>query len=106
MDMPSLSDLRETRAPRYPWGLAVVARTHLYNDGSLPDTPVDTLVVARGGPGEIVNLGHHAEANLPIYLVDFGHVVLGCLEEEIWPQAEALPPEVPEDEACLPEGAA
>ena len=42
------------------------------------------------GPGEIVQIGHHDEANVPIYLVDFGVVVLGCLEEEIAPMAEAL----------------
>jgi len=36
-----------------------------------------------------VQIGHHDEANVPIYLVDFGVVVLGCLEEEIAPMAEA-----------------
>ena len=50
---PALSDLREPRAPRYPWGLPVVATRHLYNDGSLPDAEADVLLVARGGPGEI-----------------------------------------------------
>jgi nitrogen fixation protein NifZ len=94
---PSMVDLRETRAPRYPWGLPVVATRHLYNDGSLPDAEPDALLVARGGPGEIANVGHHDQSNQPIYMVDFGSVVLGCLEHEIWPQAEPLPPLV-EDE--------
>jgi len=67
-----------------------VAAIDLYNDGSLPDAPQeDILLVVAGGPGEIVQIGHHDEANVPIYLVDFGVVVLGCLEEEIAPMAEA-----------------
>ncbi len=80
-------DLRE---PKYPWGLSVVATTDLYNDGSLPDVPEDMLLVVAGGPGEIVQIGHHAEANAPVYMVDFGVVVLGCLEDEIAPQPEAV----------------
>ncbi len=73
----------EPRAPKYQWGQAVVAADDLYNDGSLPDVPEDLLLVAAGGPGEIVQVGHHAEANVPVYMVDFGVVVLGCLEEEV-----------------------
>ncbi|WP_157271895.1 nitrogen fixation protein NifZ [Azohydromonas aeria] len=75
-------DLRE---PKYPWGLEVRATVDLYNDGSLPDIPEDLLLVVAGGPGEIVQVGHHGEANVPIYMVDFGVCVLGCLEEEIEP---------------------
>ena len=83
-------DLHEPRAPKYPWGLPVLAAIDLYNDGSLPDAPQeDILLVAAGGPGEIVQVGHHEAANVPIYLVDFGTVVLGCLEEEIVPMQEA-----------------
>ena len=78
----------EPREPKYPWGLAVVAATDLYNDGSLPDVEEDALVVVAGGPGEIVQVGHHEEANVPVYMVDFGVCVLGCLEEEIAPMAE------------------
>jgi nitrogen fixation protein NifZ len=77
-----MMDLRE---PKYPWGLEVRAAVDLYNDGSLPDIPEDLLLVAAGGPGEIVQVGHHGEANVPIYMVDFGVCVLGCLEEEIGP---------------------
>lgn len=78
----------DPREPKYRWGQAVFAAEDLYNDGSLPEAPEDTLLVAAGGPGEIVQIGHHEEANVPVYLVDFGTVVLGCLEEEIMP-AEA-----------------
>ena len=38
----------------------------------------------------LARMGHHAEANVPVYMVDFGVVVLGCLEEEIVPAAEAV----------------
>ena len=83
--------MTEPRQPKYQWGQPVVAAIDLYNDGSLPDAPQeDILLVGAGGPGEIVQIGHHDEANVPIYLVDFGVVVLGCLEEEIAPMAEAL----------------
>jgi len=78
----------DPREPRFQWGQPVVAATDLYNDGSLPDAPEDVLLVAAGGPGEIVQVGHHAEANLPVYMVDFGIVVLGCLEDELAPTAE------------------
>jgi nitrogen fixation protein NifZ len=73
----------EPRAPRYQWGQSVLATVDLYNDGSLPDVGEDQLLIATGGPGEIVQVGHHTEANLPLYMVDFGLCVLGCLEDEI-----------------------
>jgi len=78
-------DLHE---PKYAWGQPVAAAVDLYNDGSLPDVPEDALLVAAGGPGEIVQVGHHAEENVVVYLVDFGVAVLGCLEDEIapWPE--------------------
>jgi len=75
----------EPRAAKYPWGLPVVAATDLYNDGSLQGVPEDVLIVVAGGPGEIVQIGHHAETNVPVYMVDFGVAVVGCLEEEIAP---------------------
>jgi len=44
------------------------------------------LLVNIGDTGEIVQVGTHTEANLPIYLVEFGErLVVGCLEEEIVP---------------------
>ncbi len=87
--------MNEPRLPKYDWGTPVHAAIDLYNDGSLPDIPEDTLLIAAGGPGEIVQVGHHAEANVPLYLVDFGLVVLGCLEEEIVPMGRAAPTAVP-----------
>ena len=73
----------DPRQARYQWGQEVVAAVDLYNDGSVPGAPQDCLLVAAGGPGEIVQVGHHTEANLPVYMVDFGVAVVGCLEEEI-----------------------
>ena len=73
----------EPREPKYQWGQPVVAAIDLYNDGSLPDAPEDALLIATGGPGEIVQVGRHEEANVPLYMVDFGLVVLGCLEDEL-----------------------
>jgi len=78
-------DLPDPQAARYQWGQSVRAAVDLYNDGSLPDVPEDALLVVAGGPGEIVQVGHLAEAQVPIYMVDFGVAVLGCLEEELAP---------------------
>lgn len=75
----------DIREPKYRWGQGVRAAVDLYNDGSLPDIPPDALLIAAGGPGEIVQVGHHEEAKVPVYMVDFGLVVLGVLEEEITP---------------------
>ena len=73
----------EPRQPKFAWGQPVIAAVDLYNDGSHPDAEEDQLLVVTGGPGEIVQVGHHAEANVPLYMVDFGLCVLGCLEEEL-----------------------
>ena len=67
----------------HQYGDATVNTIDLYNDGSLPDIDEDRLLIAAGGPGEIVNVGHHEETDTPLYLVDFGLVVLGVTEEEI-----------------------
>lgn len=83
--------MKGMREPRYRWGQEVLAAEDLYNDGSLPDIPHDALLVAAGGPGEIVQVGHHTGADAPVYLVDFGLVVLGCLEEEIAPAGRMMP---------------
>jgi nitrogen fixation protein NifZ len=80
-----MHDLRE---PKYQWGQPVVATVDLYNDGSVPEVPEDQLLVVAGGPGEIVRVGHHEEHNLPVYMVDFGVAVIGCLEDEIALAAE------------------
>jgi nitrogen fixation protein NifZ len=73
----------DQREAKYQWGQPVRAAVDLYNDGSVPDAPEDVLLVVAGGPGEIVQIGHHEEANVPVYMVDFGVAVLGCLEEEL-----------------------
>lgn len=80
--------MMEIREPKYAWGMRVVALEALVNDGSYPDVPADELLVPQGGVGEIVNVGHHSEANLPVYMVEFdGGRVIGCFEEEIAPLA-------------------
>ena len=74
----------EPRQPKYEWGQRVCAAIDLVNDGSYPEVPEDVLLVPAGGLGEIVQVGHHTEANVPVYLVEFeGGPVVGCLEEEI-----------------------
>jgi nitrogen fixation protein NifZ len=76
----------EPRLPKYQWGQRVKALIDLRNDGSFPDAPAAGLLVAVGDTGEIVQVGTHTEANMPIYLVEFGErLVVGCLEEEIVP---------------------
>ena len=76
----------EPRLPKYQWGQRVKALIDLHNDGTFPDAPIDALLVGVGDVGEIVQVGTHTEANLPVYLVEFGEqLVVGCLEEEIIP---------------------
>jgi nitrogen fixation protein NifZ len=80
----------EPRAAIYQWGQKVYAEADLFNDGSYPDHPADALLVAAGTEGEIVQVGYHEEANLPIYLVEFpGGYVIGCFEEEIHAEQQA-----------------
>jgi nitrogen fixation protein NifZ len=75
------------RLPMFEWGQRVRAQLDLYNDGSHPQAEAGALLVPAGGVGEIVQVGHHTEANVPVYLVEFsggaGPTVLGVLEEEI-----------------------
>jgi nitrogen fixation protein NifZ len=76
----------DPRIPKYQWGQRVKALIDLFNDGSFPDAAVDARLVGVGDTGEIVQVGTQTEANLPIYLVEFGErLVVGCLEEEISP---------------------
>lgn len=78
--------MMDTRQPQYEWGMRVRATQDLVNDGSYPDKPDDALLVEAGSWGEIVQVGIHAETNIPVYLVEFGEqLVVGCLEEEIAP---------------------
>jgi nitrogen fixation protein NifZ len=83
-------DLPDPSLHKFQWGQPVWAATDLYNDGSLPDAPDDVLLVVAGGPGEVVQIGLHEESRVPVYMVDFGVAVLGCLEEELSATAEVL----------------
>ncbi|TIX51619.1 nitrogen fixation protein NifZ [Alteraurantiacibacter aquimixticola] len=74
-------DLRE---PIYQWGQRVCASVDLVNDGSHPGAELEAVLARAGTEGEIVNVGHHVDANIPVYLVEFaGGVVVGCLEDEL-----------------------
>lgn len=76
--------MTEPVAPLFQWGQRVQAVVDLYNDGSYPEYPDDALLVKAGDAGEIVQVGTHVEANVPVYLVEFGEKrVVGCLEQEI-----------------------
>lgn len=79
----------EPRQPRFQWGQPVCAAADLCNDGSHPDAAADALLVPQGARGEIVQVGHHIELNLPVYLVEFqctdGPCVVGCLEDDLQP---------------------
>jgi len=73
-------------APKYQWGQRVSAVSDLFNDGSYPEAPEDSLLVAAGETGEIVNVGTHVETSTHIYLVEFNEkIVVGCFEGEISP---------------------
>lgn len=70
--------------PLFQWGQKVSAVDDLRNDGSFPELAPDALIVRAGAVGEIVQVGMHVEANLPVYMVEFGpNRVVGCLEGEI-----------------------
>ena len=73
----------DQRLPKFEWGQRVRAVIDLVNDGSFPGAEEGALLVPAGGVGGIVQIGHHSEANVPVYMVEFGRDVLGCLEEEI-----------------------
>ncbi|WP_029011762.1 nitrogen fixation protein NifZ [Niveispirillum irakense] len=74
----------EPRQPKFQWGQRVRTLADLINDGSFPDAAPDLLLAPAGAIGEIVQVGMHVEANLPVYLVEFpDRRVIGCREEEI-----------------------
>jgi nitrogen fixation protein NifZ len=75
---------KEPYVPKYEWGQRVRATIDLFNDGSFPDAPADVLLAKVGDVGEIVQVGRHVEANVAVYLVEFGERrIIGCLEDEI-----------------------
>jgi len=73
----------EPREALYQWGQRVVALVDLINDGTYPERPDEAVLAEVGSEGEIVQVGHHEEANQPVYMVDFDGTVVGCVEEEI-----------------------
>ncbi|WP_407120862.1 nitrogen fixation protein NifZ [Bradyrhizobium sp. STM 3561] len=71
-------------SPKYRRGQRVKTAVDLINDDSFPDTKPDGVLLAAGAIGEIINVAIHTQANVPIYIVDFGdQLLIGCLEEEI-----------------------
>lgn len=83
----------EPRQPSFTWGQRVVALCDLHNDGSHPEREPDALLVSAGSVGEVVNVGHATDANEPVYLVEFGTVVVGCVEDELAPVPLGWQPE-------------
>lgn len=82
--------MQESRVAKFQWGQRVVAGIDLINDGSYPEREENALLVAQGSMGEVVQIGHHVDSDMPIYLVEFGTdakngCVVGCMEEEILP---------------------
>ena len=77
----------EPRIPKYQWGQRVKALIDLHNDGIVSGRPkLKRFWSSIGDTGEIVQVGTHTEANMPVYLVEFSErLVVGCLEEEIVP---------------------
>jgi nitrogen fixation protein NifZ len=83
----------EVRQPAYAWGQRVIALDDLLNDGSHPECAIDAVLAPRGSVGEVVKVGHAPELNEPVYLVQFGNSVVGCLEIELLPAPPGLLPE-------------
>ncbi len=80
--------MKAIREAKYQWGQRVLAGIDLVNDGSHPECAADGLLVACGTPGEVIQIGHHVEANVPVYMVEFAPpgrpaCVVGCMEEEL-----------------------
>jgi nitrogen fixation protein NifZ len=73
-------------AHRYDWGHRVIANVDLFNDGTFPGCEDGALLVAKGSPGEVVQVGMHVETNTPVYLVEFSErCVIGCAGDELAP---------------------
>ncbi|MDD5035482.1 MAG: nitrogen fixation protein NifZ [Methylococcaceae bacterium] len=82
--------MNEPRTPIYQWGQKVSVQADIYNDGSYPDKEAEALLVSAGSEGEIVQVGFHEEAKIPVYLVEFpGGYVIGCFEEELHAEQKA-----------------
>jgi len=83
--------------PAYQWGMRVIALDDLCNDGSFPGRDDGECLAEAGTVGEIVNVGQVIDSGEPVYLVEFvvefGHCVIGCTEDEIAPAPAGLFPE-------------
>jgi len=76
----------DPQEPKSQWGQPVVTVADLINDGSYPDIAENAMLAATGTRGEIVQVGMHEEAKIPVYLVEFADgKIIGCLEEELGP---------------------
>lgn len=73
----------EPRQPIFDWGQRVVALVDMLNDGSYPDRGEAECLVSVGTEGEVVQVGQHTDSHEPVYMVDFGGLVVGCMEDEI-----------------------
>lgn len=87
----------EPRPPSFVWGQHVVALCDLHNDGSHPGHAPDALLVQAGSVGRVVNVGHATEANEPVYLVEFGTLVVGSVDDELAPAPVGWLPEEDDD---------
>ncbi|MGY4627408.1 nitrogen fixation protein NifZ [Bradyrhizobium sp. USDA 4486] len=69
--------------PKYRRGERDTTAVDLVNDRSFPDTEPEGVLLAAGATGEVINVAIHTEANVPIYVVDFGkQLLIRCFEEE------------------------
>ncbi len=71
-------------------GDVVFAASHIYNDGGIPEVPMDALLAKAGTRGVIIETGHLEEApHRKVYLVRFEDEELnlgpptGCWPEEL-----------------------
>lgn len=71
-------------------GDVVYAASHIYNDGSIPEIPIDTLLASPGTRGVLIETGHLEEnPERKVFLVRFEDTDLnlgpatGCWEEEL-----------------------
>ncbi|MDA9473599.1 NifZ family protein [Bradyrhizobium sp. CCBAU 65884] len=70
--------------PKYRRGQRVKTAVDLINDHSFSNREPDGILLAAGATGEIIKVAIHTEADVPIYIVDFGEqLLIGCFEEEI-----------------------
>lgn len=71
-------------------GDMVFAATEIFNDGSVPEIPIDTHLATSGARGVLINTGHlEEEPNQVLFLVRFEDSnkelgpPVGCWPEEI-----------------------